>query len=413
MRLPCRAFVTTLAAGMLVACSETTSPDARRIDALPRPLSAAEQKVVSAGNEFSFALFRQASAGEPAKNVFISPLSASMALGMTMNGAAGTTFDAMRGTLGFADASQEEINQGYRSLIDLLRGLDPATEFRIANSIWYRSGYAFEQPFFDATRTFFDAEVQGLNFGDPASLGTINAWVDRATNGKITSIIDVIAPDHVMFLINAIYFNGTWEHRFDRSQTRDAQFHAADGSLGSIQLMYRNGALRYTATPDYQAADLLYGNSAFAMTVLLPTPGTDINALVASLTEQKWTELTSAFSEHEMELYLPKFTLEYERRLNDDLDALGMGIAFAPGVADFTRMAAAGGLYIDYVKQKTFVDVHEDGTEAAAVTAVAIREASAPPAMRVDRPFIFAIRERFSGTILFIGKVVRLPPPSN
>jgi serpin B len=413
MRLHCRALITPLTAAVLAACSETTAPGTRRIDALPRPLSAAEQKVVSAGNEFSFALFRQASAGDPGKNVFISPLSASMALGMTMNGAAGTTFDAMRGTLGFAEASQDEINQGYRSLIDLLRGLDPATEFRIANSIWYRRGYAFEQPFFDATRTFFDAEVEGLDFGDPASLGTINSWVDQATNGKIKSIIDVIAPDHVMFLINAIYFNGSWEHRFERSQTRDADFHAADGSVGSIQLMYRNGPLRYMATPEYQAAELLYGNSAFAMTVLLPTPDTDIDALVASLTQQTWTDLTSRFSDQEMELYLPKFTLEYERRMNDDLDALGMGIAFSPGLADFTRMAAAGGLYIDYVKQKTFVDVHEEGTEAAAVTAVAIVEAAAPSPMRVDRPFIFAIRERFSGTILFIGKVMRLPAISD
>jgi serpin B len=413
MRLTCRVLVVVSAASFVAACSETTSPGPRRIDALPRPLSAAEQKVVSAGNEFSFALFRQASAKEPGKNVFISPLSASMALGMTMNGAAGTTFDAMRGALGFAQASQAEINQGYRSLIDLLRGLDPETELRIANSIWYKDGYAFEPSFFDATRTFFDAEVQGLDFGDPASLGTINSWVDQATNGKIKSILDVIAPDHVMFLINAIYFNGRWEHRFDRSQTRDAEFHAADGSVGSIQLMYRNGELRYAETPEYQAADLLYGNSAFAMTVLLPRPGTDINALVASLTEEQWTTLTSRFSEQEMELFLPKFTLEYERRLNEDLEALGMGIAFVPDLADFTRMAAAGGLYIDYVKQKTFVDVHEDGTEAAAVTAVAIRETSAPPAMRVDRPFIFTIRERFSGTILFIGKIMRLPPPAN
>ncbi|HJU65749.1 MAG TPA: serpin family protein [Gemmatimonadaceae bacterium] len=412
MPMTCRALATIVVAALVAACSEATAPGPQRIEALPRPLTDAEQKLVSAGNEFSFSLFRQVSAAEPSKNVFISPLSASMALGMTMNGAAGTTFDAMRGTLGFSGASQDEINQGYRSLIDLLRGLDATTDFRIANSIWYRQGYAFEQPFFDATHTFFDAEVQGLDFGDPASLGTINSWVDRSTNGKIREIIDVIAPDHVMFLINAIYFKGSWEHRFDPDDTRDADFHAADGTVGPMRLMYRNGPVRHTATPEFQAADLLYGNSAFAMTVVLPTPGTDVNAVAASLTPQVWGELTARFGEVDMELYLPKFRLEFERRLNDDLDALGMGIAFEPA-ADFTRMAKAGGLYIDYVKQKTFVDVNEEGTEAAAATAVAIKETSAPPAMRVDRPFVFAIRERFSGTILFIGKIMRLPPETS
>ena len=397
---------------ILAACSDAPSGPGpvKRIDALPRTLTAAEQKVARAGNGFSFSLFREVSRAQPDSNVFVSPLSASMALGMTMNGAAGETYDGMRAALGFGGASQEEINEGYKSLIALLRGIDPSTDFRIANSIWYRQGFPFEQSFLSTTKSYFDAEVRGLDFDNPASVATINDWVDRSTNGKITEIIDEITSDDVMFLINAIYFKGVWQYQFDRSETRDAQFRAADGTTQPVKLMHQKATLRYLHTPRFQAVDLLYGNTAFAMTVLLPAEGTDVNALAASLGEDEWNGWTEQFREQELDLYLPKLRLKYERKMNDDLTALGMGVAFTPYQADFTRMSSRGReLYITFVKQKTYVDIYEEGTEAAAVTAVGVAPISAPPAMRVDRPFVFAIRERFSGTILFIGKIVRMP----
>jgi hypothetical protein len=225
--------IAALGLATLAACSDpsTAPPKAPKpLDALPRPLTAAEQKVASAGNDFSFALFRRVSEAQPDENVFVSPLSASMALGMTMNGAAGSTYDAMRAALGFGGASQEEINDGYKGLIALLRGLDPTTDFRIANSIWYRRDFPFEQAFLNTTKSAFDAEVAGLDFANPASLTTINGWVNRSTNGKITTIIDEIRDDDVMFLINAIYFKGLWQSRFDRGETRDAPFHALGGA---------------------------------------------------------------------------------------------------------------------------------------------------------------------------------------
>jgi serpin B len=175
--------------------------------------------------------------------------------------------------------------------------------------------------------------------------------------------------------------------------------------------MHQISTLRYVQTSELQAVDLLYGNSAFAMTVVLPKAGTDINALVRSMTEASWAEMTGRFAETEVDLYLPKLKLAYERTLNDDLKALGMRLAFDR--ADFTPMSSSRGrdLFIAYVKQKTFVDIYEEGTEAAAATVVAMRETSLPQreTMRVDRPFVFAIRERFSGTILFVGKIVRMP----
>jgi serpin B len=345
--------------------------------------------------------------------VFVSPLSASFALGMTLNGAAGETYDEIRTALAFGEASEQEINDGYRSLIALLLSLDPTVQVGVANSIWYRQDFAFHQTFLDAGRTYFDAEVAGLDFTNAAaSVARINGWVSEHTNARIPSIIDEIRPEHVMFLINAIYFNGSWRERFDPAETADGQFHAAGGSTQSVRLMHRRDTMAYAESDAWQAVDLPYGNTAFTMTVVLPALDRHVDELATTLSAEGWSAITSAFTQQQVDLHLPKLRLTYERLLNDDLRALGMQEAFIGNVADFTRMSpAADRLYIDFVKQKTFVDIHEEGTEAAAATAVGVSVTSAPivHAMRVDRPYIFVLRERFSGTILFMGKVARMP----
>jgi serine protease inhibitor len=396
------------------ACAGSTDPGSPEavLTQLPRSLSVAEQKVLGASNEFTFALFRRLSDAQRGANVFVSPLSASMALGMTMNGAAGTTFDEMRSALAFGGASQEEINQGYASLIDLLHGLDRSVTFEIANSVWYRQNFSFHQSFFDAVRGPFAAEVRGLDFASPTALPTINGWVSDRTHGKIPTILQEIRRDDVMYLINAIYFNGNWRARFDPTKTESAQFHTADGASQPASLMHAQRVMRYLETPQLQAIDLPYGRDAFTMTVLLPKEGTDIESLAATLDGPRWREWAEQFREHEVNLYLPKLKLSYERSLIDDLKSLGMHQAFVEGGADFTRMSPAGrDLFISIVKQKTYVDIHEEGTEAAAVTVVGISLTSAPvvSTMRVDRPYLVAIRERLSGTILFIGKIVAMP----
>jgi serine protease inhibitor len=400
------------AVGLLAsACSPSTSPDTPpgTLTQLPRALSAPEQAVLGAANEFTFTLFRQLTGAQRGSNVFVSPLSASMALGMTMNGAAGTTFDEMRDALAFGSAPQQEINAGYEGLIGLLRGLDRGVDFRIANSIWYEQSFPFHQTFFDAVRGPFGAEVRGLDFRSAAALPTINNWVNSQTNGKIPTILDEIPADARMYLINAIYFKGSWRQRFDPAKTESSQFTTASGSRQPVSLMHSQHAMRYLETPELQAVDLAYGADAFAMTVILPKPGTDIETLAASLSVARWTGWIEQLREREVDLHLPKLKLEYERVLNEDLQALGIRHAFGAGGADFTRMSPRGeDLFVSVVKHKTYVDVHEEGTEAAAVTSVEIRETSAPviPTMRVDRPYLFAIRERLSGTILFIGKIV-------
>jgi serine protease inhibitor len=396
------------------ACSHSIDPGAAptTLTELPRSLTGAEQRVLGAANDFTFALFHQLTDAQRGKNVFVSPLSVSMALGMTMNGAAGTTFDQMRAALAFGTASPQEINAGYEGLIGLLRGLDRAVDFKIANSIWHEQTFPFHQSFFDAVRGPFGAEVRGLDFTSPSAVSTINSWVNAQTNGKIPTILDEIPEDARMYLINAIYFKGSWRQRFDPAKTQTAEFTTAAGAKQPVSLMHSQHSMRYLETPELQAVDLAYGSDAFAMTIILPKPGKDVEALAASLGREQWDGWIAQFHQAEVDLYLPKLKLAYERALNDDLQALGMRQAFVPGSADFTRMSPRGAdLFISLVKHKAYVDVHEEGTEAAAVTSVEIRVVSAPvvPTMRVDRPYLFAIRERLSGTILFIGKIVAVP----
>lgn len=406
------AVVITACTLFVAGCRGTAEPGPRPArDELPRPLTAQEQQVGGSANAFSFALWQRLNAARSNENIFVSPLSASFALGMAMNGAAGQTLTEMRSALQFgSDAGLTDIDAGYKSLMTLLTSLDPVVTMQIANSIWYRNTFAFNKPFLDVAAGSFDATVTPLDFSDAAgSMAKINGWVDSKTNHRISAIVDRIDPDDVMFLINAIYFKASWREKFDSGMTADAPFHGVAGDH-PVPLMHRQGSVSYAETPTYQAVDLAYGDSVFSMTVILPKPSSSVDAVAASLTKESWSALTGSFHVTLVQLALPRFKLEWEKKLNDDLQALGMRAAFSD--ADFTPMSPAGRqLVISEVKQKAFVDVNEEGTEAAAVTSVGIQVTSMPISvpMRVDRPFIFAIRERLTGTVLFMGKVVSLP----
>lgn len=373
-----------------------------------RELNSMEKKLVAADNQFGFNLFKQISQAEKDKNVFISPLSVSMALGMALNGAAGNTKDAMGATLELADLTVEAVNESYKSLIELLTGLDPKVEFNIANSIWYRSDLSFEKAFIDLNKAYFEAQVAGLNFSSPSASGTINAWVDQNTNGKIKKIVgEAINPLTVMFLINAIYFKGIWTYQFDKKLTQLDSFIVADALKKTCNMMRQSGSFRYFSNKSFQAIDLPYGDKKFSMTIFLPHRGADIDSLISEFNRENWILWMKRFSEQQGDLWLPKFTLEYELVLNAVLKALGMGIAFTDQ-ADFTKMYKPGGIFISEVKHKSFVKVDEEGTEAAAVTSVEMRLTAVPAGftMRVDRPFIFVISENHSQSILFMGKIV-------
>jgi len=376
-----------------------------------RELTKLEKSLVASDNKFGLKLFKEINKAEQDKNIFISPLSISMALGMTLNGANGETQAAMEQTLELAGLTTDEINRSYQSLIKLLTNLDRKVIFKIANSIWYRQGWTFEEAFINLNKTYFDALVQSLDFDDPNAASIINKWVKDNTNGLIEEIVEPpINPLTVMFLINAIYFKGTWTYEFDKELTQDDLFTRLDGSQRTVPMMKLNGDLQYFENELFQAVDLPYGNELFSMTILLPRQGVDVNNLVSQFSRDNWEQWIGSFSEEPVDLCLPKFRLEYETKLNDVLKSLGMAVAFEPYQADFSGMyTGPENLFISKVKHKTFVEVDEEGTEAAAVTSVEVTDTSAGPkgiVMKVDQPFVLVIRENKSQTLLFMGKIV-------
>lgn len=375
-----------------------------------RELTPLEKQLIESSNQFGLELFRQVAGEEEAKNIFVSPLSVSMALSMAYNGAAGSTEGAMRQTLRFGRMAAEEINESARSLIQLLTQLDPAVTMEIANSLWYRLGFAVEPEFIRLNRDYYRAEVQGLDFASPSAPNTINAWVRDKTHGRISPIVDRIDPRTMLYLINAIYFKGTWTRKFDPSRTQDDLFTSVDGTQVPCRMMTQEGEFSYFEDEDTQVVDLPYGNGMFSMLVVLPKLGWSADALAGAVDVEKWNLWTGRLAKRRGSLQLPKFKLEYEKSLKEALSALGMAEAFTD-TANFTRINPQGNLFISEVKHKSFVEVDEKGTEAAAVTAVVVGVTSFDPGffvMRVDRPFLFAIGERHTRSILFIGKVTRL-----
>ncbi|MFC1481407.1 serpin family protein [Candidatus Neomarinimicrobiota bacterium] len=387
-------------------CESTTEPK----NVLPSlQLTADQLQITNSTDAFGLKLFREITKQESEPNIFISPLSVSMALSMTANGAAGTTFDSMRATLELGDMTEEQSNAASNSLIDLLTGADPKVQLDIANAIFYLQELTFLDDFYQRCSDFFNAAVEGLDFSSDDAVITINNWVDENTNGKIEEIIEPpIDRGTVMFLLNAIYLKGTWTYEFEPEDTEDDLFTIADGSQVACKMMEREADLPYLSSERFQAVDLPYGAGIFSMTVLLPEPDVSVDDLITDMTTENWSAWINALGTAGIRLQLPKFKIDYELAMEPVLTSLGMGVAFGGG-ADFSRMHATAQLFISKVTHKSFVEVNEEGTEAAAVTVVEIVWTSigddSPRLFRVDRPFVFAIRERSSGAILFIGKI--------
>jgi serpin B len=357
--------------------------------------------IVECHNVFGFNLFHQLCTD--GGNVFISPPSIALALSMTYNGAQGETKLAMANALSIEDIPIEDINVASEKLLDLLQNPDPDTELTVADSIWARKGVEFEEKFLHNNEEFFNAHIEILKFNDQA-LKTINNWVSSNTGGKIPTILDRIDPLHVMFLINAIYFEGEWSQPFNPNLTRDMEFTLRNGTKKMHPMMTMTNAeeLLYLETSQFQAVKLPYGESGrLGMYVFLPQ---DIDDFTQELSLGNWKSWTRRFREETVRIVLPKIRLEYSKRLNDALKALGMEIAFTPA-ADFGAMTKSEGeAWIDFVDHKTFLEIDEKGTKAAAATVVAIK-LSATNQMKVDRPFFFAIVDNESGSIIFMGLI--------
>lgn len=367
-----------------------------------RAPSTLEKQMVESSNSFGFELFRNIAAAEPDSSLFISPLSVSAALGMAYNGAASSTAEAMKQVLGYDGMTTDEINQAYKSLFGLLTSLDTRVQFNIANSAWYRQGFTLNESFVDALQTWFDAEIRGLDFNDPASVGIVNDWVSEKTSGKIEEIIDEMNPLTVLLLINALYFKADWTTRFDADDTFEGEFNLPDGSRKSCAMMQVRAKFPYFENDLFQSVSLPYGNGQFTMTVFLPKSGKTVADILPEFTSENWAVWMNSYLSQETAVRFPKFSMEYGIELKDILSDMGMGIAFS-GAADFSNITALYDLLISKVKHKTFIQVDETGTEAAAVTVVEFELTSAGPAIDLNRPFIFVIHDHHTDTLLFMG----------
>jgi serpin B len=366
--------------------------------------------LIKADNEFAIDFYKEMNNYVSSDNWMISPVSVAMALGMTYNGAEGNTKTAFGETLRLQGFTREEINAIHGDLIRYLSTADPKVTMEIANSIWAHHLYTLRKEFADTNAFYYNAEIRNIDFFNGLAEEMINGWVSDKTHGKIPSIVDQIPQDAVMYLINALYFYGTWTFRFDETKTADRPFYYEDGSVGNVKTMQMQADLNCYYGDNLVAVELPYGDKKFSMVVLMPNYGVSTNTIAEALTLNRWETITRSMTKlSSVHLYFPKFTFSYDTLLNEPLITMGLGPAFSG--ADFSGMFEEPvDLEISRVIHKTFIDVNEQGTEAAAVTAVEIRLTSTGPGpenptIQIDRPFIFAITEKASNAIVFMGKV--------
>lgn len=409
-----RLILTLVPAAALVACAEPAGPGVDPITQLPRDLSAAELRVIEGSNAFAFDLLRTLFEPGSGANVFASPLSASMAFGMAMNGAEGETWAEMRDVLGYDGMTEEQINGAYHDLISLLLALDPTVAFGLGNSLWADDGLTLLPEFVSRVQTHFEAEARTVDFDDPATKDVLNAWVSDVTNGRIDELLESIPPRVIMYLVNAVYFKGDWRTTFDRNRTTTAPFTTLAGEVVDVPMMQGEVGYRVLFREEATVAELPYGGGAFTAVAVLPPAGQAMAEFLDALDQRRWDEWMAGLarlaegedlSSKGILVRLPKIELEWESDLVAPLEELGMVRAFDPLTADFSRLTGGRDLFIQQAIQKTFLKVDEEGTEAAAATAVGFGPTSAPPVASFDRPFVLAIRERLSGTILFMGVI--------
>ncbi len=369
-------------------------------------------QLVEADNAFGLEIFREIREESNKENIMISPLSISVALAMAYNGADGDTKTEMENTLKLNGLTPGQINNSYKMLIAALQSLDEDVVFELANAIFYANGFEVKSPFITTNQDFYDAKVESLDFSSPTSVKHINDWVAEKTHDKIDKIVESLSPDDRMVLLNAIYFNGIWSMKFDEDGTKMQNFNKNDGTNHEVPMMNKEDKLEYTTNSLFSAIKLPYGNGQYNMVVMLPGDGKKSNNIIDELSADNWNEWMESFeTEEHVVVTMPRFKFAFELQLNNVLKKMGMQKAFISNQSDFTKITDDKRLYISSVVHKSFIDVNENGTEAAAVTSVTFSTTSIDPNQiqkiyfTVDKPFVFAITEKDTDAILFIGEV--------
>ena len=369
------------------------------------------ESVVAGNNAFAFDLYAKLAARKG--NLFFSPYSISTALAMTYAGASGETARQMAAALHF-NLSPNHLHAAQAALIKMLNAPGQSYQLAVANALWGQSGLPFQPEFLELTRQYYGAGLQEVDYATQTERARviINQWVEEQTHHKITELIKRGMLDALtrLVLTNAIYFKGKWETQFKTENTQQAPFYMSDREKANIPLMYQEGKFRYGENGQMQILELPYSGADLSMLILLPKPSLSLKKLEAGLTPENLRRWLSRLSSQKADVFLPRFKLTQEFTLNNILQELGMKDAFDEQLADFSGMTSADSLYITGVVHKAFVETNEEGTEAAAATAVimggkSIQIDAEPFLFRADHPFVFLIRDRRSGSVLFMGRV--------
>lgn len=368
-------------------------------------------EVIQGNTEFAFDIFKELNRKDSDKNIFISPLSISTVLTMTYEGSGGTTKEEMAKTLKYKGIDLGILNESYKNLLAYLKNCDSKVKLNINNSIWVREGNNVKSDFIRVNKDIFNANTTELDFSKKESADVINKWINDSTNGKIQKMIDPPIDDNViMYLINAIYFKGNWAKEFDKKKTFLSEFHGEDGNTQGVNMMVKKGTVEYGQGDNFKAVRLPYGKGKTSMYCILPKGNILVNDFIEAMNFKKWEEIKKSVSKKEdILLHIPRFNIEYGiKELNGALCNLGMSEAFSmradfKGICDDIRLSR--------VLHKAVIEVNEEGTKAAGVTVVEMKNTSTkePLSFIVNRPFIFVIAEEETGTILFIGKVKDIP----
>jgi serine protease inhibitor len=367
-------------------------------------------ELARADNRFGLEVFNQLLAARPQENVFISPLSIALALQMTMHGASGQTYDAMAGTLGVAGFERADVAAGNRALRDELAMSDKRIRLDIANSLWLRKGVKLNPQFVTDCGKYYDAAATSLDFAGADAVPTINGWVSKHTNGRIDKIVGQLRPEDFLVLVNAVYFKASWAKAFDSTLTAPRDFYLASGNTVRRRMMQRTAEFGYKSDLVMQAVALPYGDGRVSMYIFLPRDKAGLDRVMEGVETENVSALFDGFAMKKGDVVLPRFKLEFEQSLTKTLQALGMGLAFAPQASFSDMLQPPATARISDVLHKTFVEVNEEGTEAAAATGVVMTLTAMPPreekfSLVCDHPFLCVIRDDATGAILFLGAV--------
>ena len=407
-----------VALGIMVSKQETNSIDpdtsntpSYQLVANQTTIETQISQVASASNSFGFNLFDQIQQQQPKDNLLISPSSIAIALAMTRSGTNGSTQTELTDVLELGSLEPDAIDLSYRKLIETLKTADPKVTLAIANSLWINRDIDLKQKFIEGAKDLYQAQVSNLDFADSRSKQIINDWVAKNTNNKISEIVDRTSSEDALYLINAIYFKGIWSNKFDVNETTDRPFYRSPQSSQSIPMMSQKGDYRYYQSDRFQAVRLPYGEKQeLGMYIFLPAENSSLAEFNQQLNQNNWQEWLSKMRSQEGNITIPRFKLEYELNLLESLSVLGLNQIFSPQGADFSAMTDTP-VAVDNIKHKTYIEVNEEGTEAAGVTSIGIRITSLQPDnksfnMNVNRPFFFAIRDDITETIIFMGNVI-------